>query len=248
MLDKRVALVTGASRGIGAASAKLLAANHAAVAVNFHSSEGAAREVVEEIIRAGGRAIPVQADVRVATQVTAMVQKVERELGPIDILVSNAAIGFPMKPFVEQTWDEFSAKLNGELQAAFNCVQAVVPSMRARRSGSIIAISSTLSRHAGPGFSAHSTAKSGLDGLVRALALELGPLGIRVNVVAPGLTATDATAGLPDQVKQYTARSTPLGRIGNPEDVAGAILMLASDQARFVTGTYLPVNGGAFML
>jgi 3-oxoacyl-[acyl-carrier protein] reductase len=125
---------------------------------------------------------------------------------------------------------------------------AVVPSMRARHSGSIIAISSTLSRHAGPGFSAHSTAKSGLDGLVRALALELGPLGIRVNVVAPGLTETDATAGLPDQVKQYTVRSTPLGRIGQPEDVAGAVLMLASDQTRFVTGTYVPVNGGAFML
>ena len=248
MLDKRVALVTGGSRGIGAASAKLLAANHAAVAVNFHSSEAAARQVADEITRAGGRAIAVQADVRVASQVTAMVEEVERKLGPVDILVSNAAIGFSTKPFIEQTWDEFSAKLNGELQAAFNCIQAVVPSMRARHSGSIIAISSTLSRHAGPGFSAHSTAKSGLDGLVRALALELGPLGIRVNVVAPGLTETDATAGLPDQVKQYTVRSTPLGRIGQPEDVAGAVLMLASDQARFVTGTYVPVNGGAFML
>ena len=248
MLEKRVALVTGGSRGIGAASAKLLAANHAAVAVNFHSSEAAARQVADEITRAGGRAIAVQADVRVASQVTAMVEEVERKLGPVDILVSNAAIGFSTKPFVEQTWDEFSAKLNGELQAAFNCIQAVVPSMRARHSGSIIAISSTLSRHAGPGFSAHSTAKSGLDGLVRALALELGPLGIRVNVVAPGLTETDATAGLPDQVKQYTVRSTPLGRIGQPEDVAGAVLMLASDQARFVTGTYVPVNGGAFML
>jgi 3-oxoacyl-[acyl-carrier protein] reductase len=248
MLDKRIALVTGGSRGIGAASAKLLAANHAAVAVNFHSSEAAARQIAEEITRAGGRAIAVQADVRVASQVTAMVEEVERKLGAVDILVSNAAIGFSTKPFIEQTWDEFSAKLNGELQAAFNCIQAVVPSMRARHSGSIIAISSTLSRHAGPGFSAHSTAKSGLDGLVRALALELGPLGIRVNVVAPGLTETDATAGLPDQVKQYTVRATPLGRIGQPEDVAGAVLMLASDQARFVTGTYVPVNGGAFML
>jgi 3-oxoacyl-[acyl-carrier protein] reductase len=248
MLEKRVALVTGGSRGIGAASAKLLAANHAAVAVNFHSSESAARQVAEEITRAGGRAIAVQADVRVATQVAAMVEQVGRELGPIDILVSNAAIGFSTKPFIEQTWDEFSAKLNGELQAAFNCIQAVIPSMRARHSGSIIAISSTLSRHAGPGFSAHSTAKSGLDGLVRALALELGPLGIRVNVVAPGLTETDATANVPAQAKQYTARSTPLGRIGQPEDVAGAVLMLASDQARFVTGTYVPVNGGAFML
>lgn len=143
--------------------------------------------------------------------------------------------------------EEFAAKLDGELQAAFSCCQAVIPQMRERRSGCIIAISSTLSRHPGFGFCAHSAAKAGLDGLMRALALELGPDGIRVNVVAPGLTETDATAGLPEQARQATARSTPLGRLGQPLDVAGAVLMLASGDAGFLTGTYLPVNGGSFM-
>ncbi len=116
-----------------------------------------------------------------------------------------------------------------------------------RRSGCIVAISSSLSRRPGPGFSAHSTAKSGLDAFVRSLALELGPAGIRVNAVAPGLTDTDAVANLPAAVKEATVRTTPLGRIGLPDDVAGAVLMLASDAGRFLTGLYVPVSGGAIM-
>ena len=157
-----------------------------------------------------------------------MVAEVERELGPVDTLVANASIGFPIRPFVDYGWPEFQAKLVGELGAAFFCCQAVVPGMIARRGGCIVAVSSGLSRHPGGGFCAHSAAKGGLDALMRALALELGPHGIRVNVVGPGLTETDATAGLPAQVKEGAARATPLGRVGRPEDVAGAVLMLAS--------------------
>jgi len=247
MLEGRIALVTGASRGIGAATAKLLAANGAAVAVNFRENEGAARAVVEGILGAGGKAMAVRADVRDAAQVQAMVEAVGRKLGPIDVLVSNASIGFPVKPFTEFRWEEFAAKLDGELQATFHPCQAVLPGMIARRSGCIVAISSGLARRSGPGFSAHSTAKSGLDGLMRSLALELGPHGIRVNVVAPGLTDTDATAHLPEQARQMTVRTTPMGRIGEPDDVAGAVLMLASDHARFVTGAWISVSGGALM-
>lgn len=125
---------------------------------------------------------------------------------------------------------------------------AVIPGMIARRQGCIVAISSTLSRRSGPGFSAHSAAKSALDGLARSLALELGLHGIRVNVVAPGLTETDATASQPAELKQAIARMTPLGRIGAVDDVAGAVLLAASDHARFLTGAYLPVCGGAVML
>lgn len=247
MLKDRVVLVTGASRGIGAATARLLAAHGAAVAVNFRENEVAARQVVGGIRAAGGTAEPARADVRDEAQVRAMVAEMGRRLGPIDTLVSNAAIGFPTKPFGEQRWEEFSAKVDGELRAAFFCCQAVLPAMRERRSGCIVAVSSTLGRRPGEGFSAHSCAKSGLDGLMRALALELGPIGIRVNVVAPGLTETDATANLPEQARQWNARTTPLGRIARPEDVAGAVLMLVSGAAGFVTGQYLAANGGQYM-
>ena len=192
-MNGKVALVTGASRGIGRATAKLLAAEGAAVAVNWFQSEIAAITLVEEIVNAGGRAKAVRADVRDGEQVRSMVEEVENCLGPVDLLVNNASIGFPVKPFMQFSWDEFEAKLGGELKSMFFCCQAVLPGMIERGTGSIIAISSTLSRHSSPGFIAHSTAKSGLDAFVRSLAEEVGPFGVRVNVVAPGLTLTDAT-------------------------------------------------------
>jgi 3-oxoacyl-[acyl-carrier protein] reductase len=248
MLKDRIALVTGASRGIGAATARLLAAHGAAVAVNYLKDGAAASAVVRRIEAAGGRAMAVRADVRDGAAVNAMFEEVRGQLGPVDLLVINAAIGFPTRPFAEFRWEELEAKVTGELKAAFHCCQAALPHMSERRSGAIVAVSSGLSRRPGPGFSAHSAAKSALDGYMRALALELGPLGIRVNVVGPGLTETDATAHLPEAARQATLRGTPLGRLGQPEDVAGAVLMLASDHARFLTGAYLPVSGGALML
>jgi 3-oxoacyl-[acyl-carrier protein] reductase len=241
-------LVTGASRGIGAAIARLFGAEGAAVAVNYHQSEEAALQVVEDIQAAGGRGAAFRADMREGAAVEAMVRQVDQELGPIDTVVINASITFPMKPFLEYRWEEFEAKLTGELKAAFWVTQAVVPGMRERGKGSIIGISSGLSRHPGQGFCAHSTAKSGLDAFLKSLALELGAHGIRVNTVAPGLTATDATAHLPAEQREHVARMTPLGRIAEPQDVAGAVLVLASDHARFVSGAYLAPSGGIQML
>ena len=247
-MQDRVVLVTGASRGIGAATAKLLAAHGAKVAVNYHASEQAAQDVVTAIESGGGRSVAVKADVRRREDVDAMVEAVTAQLGPIDTLVLNASIQFPVVPFLEYPWEAFQDKLLGELSAAFHCTRAVVPGMVERGAGCIVAVSSGLSRHPGPGFCAHSTAKSGLDAFAKSLALELGPHGIRVNVVAPGLTITDATSFLPEEQKQMIASMTPLGRNAQPEDIAGVILAMASDETGFVTGSYVPVSGGGLML
>jgi 3-oxoacyl-[acyl-carrier protein] reductase len=247
LMKGKVALVTGASRGIGAATARTLARHGAAVAVNYFQSEDAARQVVSEILAEGGTAIAVRADVRDMEQADAMARKAAASLGPVDTLVLNASISFPVVPFLEYKWEDFQAKLTGELAAAFFCCKAVVPMMAKRKKGCVIGISSGLSRVPGEGFCAHSTAKSGLDAFLKSLAFELGSSGIRVNVVAPGLTETDGTAWLSRKEKDTSARMTPLKRVGLPQDVAGAVLFLASEEARFISGVYLPVSGGIQM-
>ncbi len=247
LMEGRTVLVTGASRGIGAATARLLALHGARVVINYLENSEAAGDVLDDIVRAGGQAIAAQADVRDPEQVRAMVRGAVDLVGHIDTVVLNASIPFAVTPFSEYTWESFEEKLRGELGAAFHCCKALVPAMIQRGEGCIIAVSSVLSRRPGNGFCAHSTAKSGLDGFMRSLAHELGPRGIRVNVVAPGLTLTDATAWMPDDDKEEVARSTPLRRNATPEDVAGAVLLLASSEARFLNGIYLPVSGGALM-
>lgn len=248
LMSDRVVLITGASRGIGAATARLLGRQGAAVGVNYYTSEAAAQAIVDEITSSGGKALPVKADVRDPQQVEAMVQQVVEAFGSIDTLVSNANAAFFISPFVDTPWENFEAKLLGELKSTFFPCKAVVPSMIEQKRGCIIVVSSGASRTPSPGLSAHSTAKSGLDAFVRSLALELGPHGIRANVVSPGFTLTDATQSMPQEQIAAFAQQVPLGRNGLPEDIAGAILLLASEQANFITGAYLPVNGGVQML
>jgi len=248
ILADKVALVTGASRGIGASSAILLAHNGAAVAINYFQSPDAANDVVEKIHAGGGKAFAVKADVRDPKQAAEMVKETEKTLGPVDILVNNASIGFPIKPFMDFIWEEMEAKLTDEIRAAFYCCQAVIPGMVSREYGRIVNISSGLSKSPGDGFVAHMTAKAGLDSFTRSLAHEFGPKGITVNTVAPGLTETDATSFLPQEAKDGYAAHVPLRRIGVPDDVAGAVLFYASDYSRFLTGTYMPVDGGSIML
>jgi len=243
-LKGKVAVITGGSRGIGAATAKRLARAGAAVAVNYFQSETAAGEVVAAIRGIGGTAIAVQADVRDALQCEAMAAEVREKLGPVDVLVLNASISFPVTPFLKFPWPEFEAKLTGELKSAFFCCKAFVPGMVERRKGSVIAISSGLSRHPGEGFCAHSTAKSGLDAFVKSLALELGPSGVTVNVVAPGMVKTAMTAGLPDAVLERARGETALHELGEPEDVAEAIDFFCRAGSRHITGTVLRVDGG----
>lgn len=248
LLVGRVVLVTGASRGIGAATAKLLARHGAVVGISYHSSQETAQQVVDAIEAEGGSALAVKADSRDPNQVDLMVQQVAEAFGPIDTLVLNANISFALAPFLEHKWDDFEAKVVGELKSVFYPCKAVVPSMLEQQRGCIIAISSVSARCPVQGYCAHDTAKSGLDAFLRVLALELGPHGIRVNTVAPGVISTDATSSKPQRWHEINAQMNPLGRNGQPEDVASAILLLASEEARYITGTSLPVDGGTQIL
>lgn len=247
LLQNRVALITGASKGIGAEIARLFAQNGAAVGVNYRSSEAEAQEVVNEITNDGGKAIAIQADVLDKAQVESMVEKITKEFGAIDTVVLNANMPFTIAPWMEQTWSEFEEKLTGEIKAAFYTCKAVVPSMIEHKRGCIIAISSITSRNADPCFSAHTTAKSGLDGFVKSLATELGQYNIRVNAIAPGVTLTDPVSAQPQEWLDKRAEETPMKRNAQPEDIAGGVLLLASEAAGFITGTYLMVNGGSQM-
>jgi len=246
-LEGKVALVTGASRGIGAACARALAAHGAAVAVNYVKSKDAAEEVAAAITAVGGKAVALKADMRDAGQVAKMAAAAEKALGPVDILVLNAGPAVPWKSVTELTQVEFETKVLDEMRCFFLPAKAVMPSMIARKTGCIIGISSGLSRHPSFGFTAHTTSKSAVDGLMKSLALELGPHGIRVNTVAPGLTRTDATAHMTEAQVQAIAGMTPLGRVGEAEDVAGMVVALAGDDLGFVSGAYIPVSGGVQM-
>jgi len=248
LLSGKTALITGSSRGIGAATAKLFAEHGANVVVNYANNETSARSVIAEIEQAGGKAFAIKADVSKESEIKNLVAETKKHFGSIDTLVLNASFSFPTMPFVQYQWEDFERKLISEIKSAFCCCKEVVPLMQKKKEGCIIAVSSGLSRTPGIGYIAHSTAKSGLDAFVRSLALELGSSGIRVNAVAPGLTETDAIAHMPDQIKQIMAEHTPLKRIAQAEDIAGVILMMASDQTKYITGAYIPVSGGNHML
>lgn len=247
-LHGKVVVVTGASRGIGAAVAKGLGAQGAAVIVNYHNNREKAEEVLAHIKNSGGEGRIVQADVRDTEAVDTMVETAISKFGQVDALVNNANIDFPIKPFVALSWEEIHTKITGEMHALYNCSQAVLRDMTKRKSGKLIFVSSSLSRHPGFGFSAHAAAKSAMDAMAKVMATELGPDGITVNVVGPGLVKTDATAGLPAEVHEQTAAFTPLRRVGVPDDIAGVVVFLASSLSDYLTGQYIPVCGGSFML
>lgn len=240
-MNGKVALVTGGSRGIGAAIVKALAAKGFRVAVNCLKNVDMAEAVLRE---AGGDGGVFPADARDHEAVAAMVKAVEASLGPVDAAVHNANVAFPMGPFWQLPWDQVSAKLLGEIGAFHALAASVVPGMVARKSGRVVAVSSSLARFASESFGAHAAAKSGLDGACRVLAREVGPYGVTVNVVAPGLVETDATAGQPAEMKRAIASFTPLRRVAVPDDIGGAVAFLCTDEARWITGQTLPLNGG----
>jgi 3-oxoacyl-[acyl-carrier protein] reductase len=242
-LDGRVALVTGASRGIGAAVAAELAAAGAHVAVNYLRNADAAEQVVAGIREAGGQAQAVAGDVASAQGASGLVERVEAELGPIGILVCNAGItrdNLIMK-LDESDWrDVIDTNLGG---AFFTC-RAVARPMLKRRAGAIVIMSSVVGVHGNAGQTNYAASKAGLIGLTKSLAKELGSRGVRVNAIAPGYIATELTAVLSEAAHEAILASTPLGRLGEPRDVAAAVRFLASDAAGFVTGHVLAVDGG----
>jgi len=235
-LGAHVALVTGASRGIGAAVALTLAELGAAVAVNYRERADDADAIVAKIKSSGGRAIAVAADVSQSAAVAGMVERVARELGPIDILVNNAGIAI-VRGVDELSESDFDRTLLVNLKSAFLCTQAVLPGMRVRKWGRIVNITSGAARGAGAIGPHYNASKAGMEGLTRGYAARLVKEGITVNNVAPSLIETDMMKGRTD-----LARNIPLGRMGQPEEVAQAVAMVLGNE--YMTGQTIILNGG----
>lgn len=239
----KTALVTGASRGIGFAAAIELAASGYAVGIGYNASKDAALALVRKITSFGGIAMPCKADVSDADAVNHMVSEVIAQFGHIDVLVTAAGIAHTAE-FCDATDTDARRVVDVNLLGTLNCCRAVLPSMTARRSGSIVTVSSVWGIHGASCEAVYSASKAGVIGLTKALAREAGPNGVRVNCVAPGFINTDMTASIDDEVRAEFADKTALGRIGNPEEAAHAICFLASDEASYITGAVLNVDGG----
>ncbi|MCQ6279962.1 3-oxoacyl-ACP reductase [Bacillus sp. EB600] len=252
-LQDKVVLVTGASRGIGAAIAKKFASEGAFVVVNFFKNQSLAEAVVAEIESLGGQGAAIQADVRNADQVNEMMGQIIDQFGGIDVVVNNALSHYTFNPKTRKTawemeWEDYEEQLQGNVHGAFNICQAALPYMRDRCSGRIINIVSNLIDFPVIPYHDYSTAKMALLGFTRNLAKELGSFGITVNAVSPGLTyPTDSSYETKEDVRNSIIELTPMCRLAMPEDIAGAVLFLASEWASFITGQCINVDGGLVM-
>ena len=238
---KKIALVTGASRGIGAAVARSLAGKGYAVCINYLEQQAKAEALVKELQALGCDAICHPADVADPAAVRKMVDRVERELGEVTLLVNNAGIS-QQQLFQHTSYEEFHRMVDVHLFGAYNCIQAVLPPMLRKHAGCIINTSSIWGSHGSSCEVAYCAAKHGLEGLSKALAQELAPSGIRVNCVAPGVIRTDMLESLGEETKAQLNEEIPMGRPGEPEEIAEAVLYLA--EASYVTGQTLCLDGG----
>ena len=245
-LDGRVALVTGGSRGIGRAICLELAARGATVVVNYQRSAAQAEEVAAQIVAAGGAASALQADVADAEQVAAMFKQVIADHSRIDILVNNAGITrdnviMLMKP------GDFDDVINTNLRSCWLCCKTAARTMMRKRRGSIVNITSVVGIAGNGGQTNYAASKAGIIGVTKSLAKELAVRGVRVNAVAPGFVETDMTSELGDEIRSAAIDAIPLGRMGAPQDIAKAVAFLASDEAAYITGQTLVVDGGMVM-
>ena len=248
-LTGKVAIVTGASSGIGHATALSLANCGAAVAVNYHNNEIGAELLRRQIVANGGKAVAIQADVTVASDVESLVKRTVEEFGTVDILVNNAGSLIERLRLLEMSEERWDQVVDLNLKSAFLCCKAVAPLMMERKTGAIINLSSIAGRNGGALGSLHySSAKGGLISFTKGLAKELAPFGIRVNAVSPGVIDTPyhEQFSSPEMMKNYV-NAIPLGRVGNSEDVAKVIAFLASDASGYLVGETIEVNGGMYM-
>ncbi|MES9682824.1 beta-ketoacyl-ACP reductase [Bacillus sp. AFS001701] len=246
MLNGKVALVTGGSRGIGRAIALSLAKNGANVVVNYSGNEAAALKVVEEITALGVKAIAFKANVSNGEEVAALVKNTVDEFGSIDILVNNAGItrdGLLLR-MKDADWDDV---IDTNLKGVFNCIKAAAKFMTRQRNGRIINISSVVGQIGNPGQMNYVAAKAGVLGLTKTAAKELASRNITVNAIAPGFIETDMTNELNEQIRTQMLSNIPLQSFGQPEDIANAVVFLAMDASRYITGQTINVDGGLVM-
>lgn len=239
-----VVLITGGSRGIGAATARRFAQSGWDVAINYHHSQEQAQFLTKELQQLGIRAVSLQGDVAQPDQAQALIRQAEESLGPLEALVCNAGIAPQQMLLTDLSAAAWQRTMAVNLDSAFFLLQAALPGFVQRKRGSIVTVSSMWGITGGSCEAAYSASKAGIIGLTRAMAKELGPSHIRVNCVAPGVIATDMNAHLSQEDFEALAQETPLCRIGQPEEVAEAIFFLASSSASFITGQVLSVDGG----
>jgi len=242
-------IITGASKGIGAATALKLAKKGYGVVVNYHNNKNDAQKVVEEIIDLGGRAFCIQADITKKTSVEKMVSAALTRFSVISGVVNNASAPIDYLSFLEINWEDFQEHLDIQIQGPLNLCKALIPHFIENKKGSIVNIASIYADNVPPIKMMHySLAKAALISFTKSMAVEMGPNGIRVNCVSPGMTATDMIADIPEKSKMVTKMMTPMRRLAQPSDVASSIAFLMDDESSFITGETLRVCGGQIML